>query len=1074
MADLKMSCFGQLRIEMDGRLISHFDTEKARALLVYLAVEHEYPQQRSHLAGLLWSDLSEEQAMHSLRQTLSSMRKLFGDKTASLPVLLIHRDSVQINPAVNVWVDVREFRLMLAKAYRHYQNQDKGGWPNVRRLEQALALKQSSFLAQFQLKGSLLFDEWLLLTREDLDQSALEGLALLADIYERRGEYALARDTAQRILNIIPWDESTHTQLMRLFALDRQWGAAINQYRMLRQVLQEELGVEPIRETLRLLEQIRAEAVNEQSVALQKHVERSHLPQVSAALVGRSLEMDEISDLLVDPACRLLTLIGPGGIGKTRLAIEIARQYEGVLKEGVYFVPLETVTTGDQVFIALAEAFDLLLTDQSNPNGRLIDFLREKRMLLVLDNYEQLMNDGQGAQPLADILKQAPGVKLLVTSRELLRLREEWVYPLHGLSYPPDELPEAMPVSQAIDSYDALTLFSRRGRQARHDFVLDDANINDAVKICRALEGLPLGVELAAATMWNESCHSLEEKIAAHFDGLDSTLSNIDSRHRSLRAVFNISWQLLDASEQALFCRLSIFRGGFTSEAAQEVASAAPEMLDALVNQSLLRRASNARFRMHEVIRLYAGEKLNCSDCQFENQEAHARYFLKFLAGLQASLRGKQQKAALDAIQQEIGNARIAWEWGLNAGAFEDLRACLEPLYQFFYMRSRFTEGITLFMPAVKRLEAMAATGSEQVQIDLAMALARIGGLAYCARETKLTFNYLERAFLILGENSHHSELAFCRSLLGGAYLRAKEFLKAQDYAHKNLDYFRRTADLLGECHSLYLLGLINKRLGKMQDAKQYMLATVAAGKKLEERRLLMAPFNLLGDIACVEGDYAEAEALFLESLHIARDIGDIFYQAIVLNNLASVYHVIHDYDKALSTYKESLVICCKIGDRDGEAVALNNLGELALVYGEHARAIQLSERALSIAQQIGEEWTMVVCYNNLGEASYHLGKYEQAMNFITKAIRMAWKIKAIDLVARFAVNAGRVCHLQGRQQEAVKFYRAAVMHPALEHDAREKALCWMGELKMEIPEKKDERILEDALKNLVLKSDLT
>ncbi len=1071
MAGMQITCFGHLRIETDGQSIDHFETDKARALLVYLAIENEHPQRRSHLAGLLWSDQSEEQALHSLRQTLSSLRKTLGDHSSVHPFIIAERDMVRINPANPVWVDVLAFRSGLAAAYRHYQQRQRCQGLNVRRLSAAMALRQGPFLDHFELKGSPLFNEWLALIREELDQRAIEGLSHLAEVYERRGEYALVRQVANQIIKINPWDETAHVQLMRLYVQAGQWGAAQNQYQTLRRFLNEQMGVEPARETTELFKRIRETRPNAPAAfQVQFQADPSNLPASATPFIGRERELDEITDLITDPAARLLTLLGPGGIGKTRLALEAARQQVGLFNDGVFFVPLVVVSTVEQVHAAIADAIGLVLAEQSEPQARLIDYLREKQLLLVLDNYEQLLGDMQGTQPLVEILKQAAGVTLLVTSRERLMLQEEWIYPVPGLGYPPGNPPETLSTTELVERYDALDLFYRRACQARHGFTLDSTTLPSVVRICQLLEGLPLGVELAAAAIWDQPCSVIAEKITSDLNTIGALASNVQPRHRSLWAAFDVSWQLLTAVEQALFCRLGVFRGGFTLEAAQQVAQATPDLLAALVNQSLLRFDTHGRYELHEAVRQYASEKLASAGCLDDSYAAHVRFYTAFLARQVPYLVGHEQKKSLADIQIEFSNIRLAWDWLLQNFQIRDILACIDPLYQFFNIRSRFSEGIAMFQPVIALLEENTKTkAGHPTETALGMVLARVGSLAYYSRQNTLALETLERSQEIFTRLNNSTELAFCQNTLGGVYLRAKDFTRAQTCAQQNLDYYRQAGNSLGENRALYLLGLIQNRLGKLRESKQYFLAAVSAGRRVEDRRRLTAPLNMLGDIACSEGDYAEAEILFKESLAIARDLEDLFYQAIVLNNLANVYHYNHQFPLAREAYEESLSICLEIGDRDGEAMALNNLGELAVVQGEFTQAIPLSEQALQIARQIGEDWTIVVCLNNLGEAHCGLGKYEQALSYLVEAIRTAWEIGAADSVARFAVNAGRCFQLQGRQQEAQALYLAALAHSATEHDASEKATGWLKDMNVDALVKDDDRLLEDAITHLIL-----
>lgn len=1061
MPTLRLTCFHHLQIEQDGQIINRFDTDKARALLVYLAVENSRPHNRSHLAGLLWSDQSEEQALHSLRQTISSLRKTLGDASSSNPVLQIERDLVQLNPARAVWVDVHAFRSGLAEL-NSSRPPGQGRWLNVRKLAKALKIRRGSFLAHFDLKGDLLFNEWQLLVREELDQLAVEGLGLLAQVYERRGEFHQARLAAQQIIELSPWDEAAHLQLMRLLVLDGQPGAALNQFRLLRRTLQEELGIEPAGETVALFEKIRSTGGQAGVISLSRPAEPSNLPLSSTTFVGREQEMDEVASLLAKPDCRLVTLFGPGGVGKTRLALEAARQQMGAVADGVFYVPLAGASSSHQTYTSIAAALRLVLAEQGDPQARVIDYLHHKQLLLVLDNYEQLLAAPDGTLPLVEILGNAAGVKLLVTSRVRLMLQEEWVYPVSGLGVPAAN--RLISLQSAAD-YDALELFQRRACQVEPAFAFTPASLPAVIQICQMLEGLPLGVELAAAQVWAQPCSALAESISTRLNSLSTYASNADPRHRSLWTVFEVSWQGLSPGEQETFCQLAIFPGSFEADAARQVSGAEAAQLTQLVNRSLLILEPGGSYRMHEAIRQFGREKLAASGLLPGMQARHARFFVSFLAGQKPLLQGSEQKQSLAVIQSQIGNCRQAWQWLIENRQWEGVAASLESLYHFFNIRSRFSEGIDLFLPAIALLKANPTPCDEPL---LGRLLARVGSLAYYARQNTLALETLEQAQEIFLQHDIPQELAFARISLGGMYLRSKDFEKALACAQQNLAYFQQAGDALGETRALYLHGLIQNRLGKIQESRRLLLEAVRVGKQTDDRRRLMAPLNLLGDIACSEGNYAEAEALFCESLALARDLEDLYYQAILLNNLASVYLLNQQYPAANNTFEESLRICREIGDLDGESLALNNLGELAVVQGEFERAIAYSNQALQIALEIEEDWTIIVCQNNLGEAYLGLGQYDLALNYLMQAIRTAWERQAYDQLPRFVINAGRCCQLQNKTDQAREFYQAALAHSATEHEMRKRADRWLAEINVPGEVEPDDKRLEELVRRWI------
>jgi predicted ATPase/DNA-binding SARP family transcriptional activator/Tfp pilus assembly protein PilF len=1052
MPALSIFCFGDFEVRLDGESVRNFDTDKTRALLAYLAVERHRAHTRAHLAGLLWSDQPEERALHSLRQTLSYLRKALHETPNVAVFLLVERDSIRLNPAAQVWVDVQAFNQGLDAAYRHYHNRDGFGRLNPQRLCEALDLYRGLFLDQVILEGSPLFDEWSSLLREQLNRRCVEGLALLAEFYERRCEYGLARQTMDRILRLTPWDEAAHSQMIRLLAVDGQWSAAQNQYVLMRRCLREYFGLEPSEQTAVLFEAIRSQS----PVFPRFGPVRHNLPDAGLPFVGRSAELTELMDSIIDPECRMLTLLGPGGVGKTRLALEAARRQVGVFPDGVFLAALRGVNTAEQLSIVLADALGCNFSDQRSPSAQLSDFLRRKNLLMVLDNFEQLLTDPDSVSLLAELLVEAPAVMFLVTSRERLNLREECIFAVDGLT-----CPDGAGIKEPLETYEALTLFLRRARQVKRDFQLDAENLTAAAQICRLVGGLPLGIELAAAMLWSRTCTELAAAVQANLDTLEGNAANAPIYHGSLRRVFAVSWQLLNPIEQQAFARLSIFRGGFTLDAAIQVTGVNIETLDALVGQSLLRRANDGRYDLHETLRQYAAEKLDGIPGELQAlHRQHATYYVDLLSKMEGSTKGSGQIEALTLLQLELENAQVAWNWLISNDCAAQLAACVESLYQFFNIRGRFIEGIAWFQLAIVALEAL-----PYEHLALAMMLSRQGALAYRIRQMDIAGAALERSREILIELGQHSELAFCLISLGGVQFRRKDFATALTSSQQSLEIYRQTGNLSGQAYALYLQGLILNRLCDFYRSKPLFEESVQVARRADDPRRTIAPLNLLGDIACFQGDYVAAERFFEDGINVSRQLNDRFNLGILINNLATVFQMTQRYAQAQSAYEESLSICREQGDRDGEAMALNNLGELAVARGEFKHAISISGQALVIAEEMGEDRTIAICLNNLGEATCAMGDYEQARAYFQRGIGIAVGIQATDLTARLTINMAPVFQQRGERKIAIELLRAALAHSATEQTEREKAIRRLTEMGTRPEMITDDSLLEEVVR---------
>lgn len=366
--------------------------------------------------------------------------------------------------------------------------------------------------------------------------------------------------------------------------------------------------------------------------------------------------MARIKALLVDPACRLLTLVGPGGVGKTRLAIQAAATLTENFPQGIYFAPLQGIHTGEFLVSALAEAVNFALSGHQKPLTQVLNYLSNKSILLLLDNFAQLVDQG-GPPTLIEILAAAPDIKLLVTSREVLSLQEEWLYPVQGLP-----VPDTVETGK-LKPDGAVHLFIARARQVQPDFSAADQPAA-VLRICRLVEGMPLALELTASWTRTLSCQAIAAEIQRSIDFLVTPLRNVPDRHRSMAAVFHHSWQLLSGAEQEVFKRLSVFRGGFQREAAEQVAGATLASLAALVDKSMLRREANDRYQIHELLRQYAQEQLEAQpEAVAQTHQAHCAYYAGFLYQRSEAIESGDQQGAVADIEAELENVRAAWQW---------------------------------------------------------------------------------------------------------------------------------------------------------------------------------------------------------------------------------------------------------------------------------------------------------------------------------------------------------------------------------------------------------------------------
>ncbi len=1014
---------------MNGEPVTDFATDKARALLAYLAVEADRPHRRDALAGLLWPDEPEPRARQSLRQALSYLRQAIGDRGAAVPFLLISRQTLQFNAESNHWLDVAAFTALVEACERHRHRRLGSCLPCVRRLEQMADLYREDFLKQFFLGDSSTFEEWASLKREWLHREVVEALYHLTNYYERRGDYARAQRHAWRQVELEPWREEAHRQLMRLLALDGQRSAALAQYEVCRQTLTEELHIDPTEETTALYERIRAGETA--PLSLGRPASLHNLPPSPTPFVGREADLVELAELVASPDCRLVTLVGPGGIGKTRLALRVAADHVGVLAHGVAFVPLTPVSSPRLLAPAIADALDVPFHEQRDPEEQLLSYLREKEMLLVLDSLEHIL---EGSPLLSKMLRCAPDLMLLVTSRERLNLREEWVYEVQGLTYPQGERGgDGAP-------YSAVTLFQQCARR------VDQADIPDTpsvVRICQLVEGIPLGVELAAAWSRVHSCHEIAQEIERGLDILTTRLRNVPERHRSIRATFEYSWQLLSETERSVLARLSIFRGGFEREAAAVVAGASAMTLSALLDKSLIHRVSSDRCDMHSLLEQYAAEKLRDNPRMYEDTQMRCiRHFGAFLQRQEERLKGAEQREALLAVALEIENARRAWQLAVSHDCIREIEQSVDSLYRFFDLRGRFREGIACFDQMIARWG-----GEERHKCILGKVMARRGALCRPLGRYQQARTDLERSLMIFESLEAQTEQVFCLVNLADVARKQGRYQEAEQLAQESLRLSRQIEDHRGTARSLFLLGVVRYRTGDVERAEARLTESLATARESGDQRLIMSALNTLGDVSCHRGHYPEAQTVFEECVTLSRELDDQYSVAMHLNNLGTVLHVLEKYERARRYYEESLEICRRIGDRTGQAIALSNLGEVAHARGAYHEAWDCYHEALSLGRDIQDQWTIVACLNNLGETACALGDCVGAQAHLAEALGIATQTQIVAMQLKVLVNLAVLFAKQDRRERAATLLGLAYHHPASHRETQEKAERLLDEM---------------------------
>lgn len=968
---LEIAMLGPLQVRLAGAA-APFRTDAERVLLACLAAQQGSAQRRDTLASLLAPDRPNAEALTYLRNRLTRLREAIGDESATPPWLHIDRKQISLRSGNDITVDLIEFERRMAAVEAHAHRELAGCPTCLARLDEAVALVRGELLAGLNF-ASETWETWLAAQREHYGQRALAAMTLLREARLARGEWAAALMVAQRQLALEPWLEAAHRATMTAHAHLGDRNAALAQFELCARTLCDELGVEPEAET----EQLRERIFDGMPLIAGGTSVPNNLPPQTGMFFGRETEQAQLLERLVDPHYRLITIAGAGGIGKTRLAIEAGREARASFPDGVWFVALDAINGGaEQIKIAVGETARLAEDNKQLSGEQVLAILRDKRALLIFDNCEIVLDE---LAFLAEWLRRAPQIAVLATSREPLNFATESVLLLGGLS------------TGAVGMSAAEAMFAERGRMAREDFAVSQENLPQVQAICALVDGSPLGIALAAAWVRRRSLVQIRDEIRRSLDFLSTRMRDADPRHRSMRAVFEASWQQLLTEEQAVLAALSVFPTSFTATAARAIAGASQPNLDALCEKSLLgQQHEPERYSMHSLLRQFAadklGEKTSALDCAF------AAYFHDF---------AHTHRNNYDMLQPEWRNFAAAVGKAHALQMWPELLGIVQALDEPWFRQIRFAdmrEALPLALDAGRALGDVPA---------LARTLLRLG-------EIEMELNSYPEAEAHLAEALHQftrqedsSGIAHSKYFLSRIYMEQAQDAQAIALSSDAQRMFQAENDWPGVARTLNLIALCHmKQNPDFAAAHAHLTQSVAIQRSYPPSGTYIEALRYLARVKSIFEDYEAAEICLLEATTVSRSLHDIGEYAAVLFDRLVLHRRQQQFDAALRVGTQCLELFQKLGSLRWEALVKTQLAIVQQARQQHAHAAELFSAGLEIFAELGDIYEQAYSHYYLYKLHAELGARRESLYFKQQALQLNRVLQDPQLGARIASHA--------------------------------------------------------------------
>ncbi len=966
--------FGRLHLEWDGEPIV-LPTKSAVALFAYLLLERDRPQPREYVAMLLWPDTSQEKVRRNLRQTLLRLSKALPESWDGHEPILRTHSTLQWNPNYPMDADIFRFDALMRELEVALPTPSAPTtYHALRLLQQSSDLYKGNLLEDVYLFNDL-YSEWLLPWRQRYQRQILAVLRRLAAYEADVGRIHRMEMLARRQLTIDAENEMAHRQLMQALLEQGEARAAIREYQA---AFGEEgtMPTSPPATLQRLYDQALTLLANEKRVL---HVVPHNLPSDMTPFYGRDEEKEDILMRLAASDQRLITLTGVGGIGKTRLALAAARHFvsasmtiEPRFPGGVWFVPLVDVATANDERIAnvILQAMGTRAHNDLSAFATLVQQLQHAPTLLVLDNLEHL----NGVQHVVfKLLDQVPHLKILATSRRSLGLHIEVVRPLEGLPVP--ETPQGRTPSEAL----FLERFQRVGG-AIEATVESKALIGH---ICRTLEGWPLALELTAGWGNRLSLHDIALTVAENLDALHTTQPDIPVRQQSIEAVLQGSYALLTPNQQRILQGVSIFQGGATAEALEQVLGARLEDLSMLVDRALL-NLWQGRYTIHELIRQFAARRLDQEETHLAIEQAHATYYLTWLVAQREALFGAQPASTVRRIRLERYNIEQAWRWAATHGEEDLLAKALPVLVRFYRLSGLIRDGEILFR------QTASTVARKSLRYDIHLEWAH-----FCTRLGKH-----DEASTILDVTLADASLTKHQrakwALVKGRIYRYREPILSKCWI-----FYEEACQLAQEIGDteIMLMSLMDYETLRRHDGRS-MAQISELVQSVDDAYLKREVLLFLGSMSIHRQRYEDAITYWREALRISIDFEDEYAEATLYNNLGDALREQGDFVAAEEAFRQAFRKAEQLHFVGLQSAIFEGWARLLVMQGKYHRAIQLAQRSIAMSEVLGEAWGCVATLPVLGHAYVGLRKWEAAKAAYQQAVEHVHDFPQVALEA--------------------------------------------------------------------------